>query len=108
LAFPLPAPSSNGRVYSSNGSGKVDQDMLLAEVEIFFSDAQVRSIDAFQKWLASPKSSAYSNTYAFGTNDTCSRFLCVLKSVHSFGHLSEQIRLFYTHRIAAPSSQPGA
>ena len=83
-----------GRLHSVHGSGKVDEDMFLTEVEIFFSDAKVRSIDAFQKWLASPKSSGYSNAYAFGANDTCSRFLCVLKSVHSLGHLSEQIRLF--------------
>ena len=92
-----------GRLHSVHGSGKVDEDMFLTEVEIFLSDASVRSIDAFQKWLASPKSSAYSNAYAFGTNDTCSRFVCVLKNLNSFGHLSEQIRLFHTHRAASPS-----
>jgi hypothetical protein len=78
--------------------------MFLTEVEIFLSDAKVRSIDAFQKWLASPKSSGDSNAYAFGANDTCSKFLCVLKNLHSFGNLSEQIRL-HTDR-AAPSLEP--
>ena len=95
-----------GRLHSVHGSGKVDEDMFLTEVEFFFSDAKVRSIDAFQKWLASPKSSGYSYLYNFRADEVCSRFLCVLKTVYSYGQLSEQVRLFHTHRAAPPSPKP--
>jgi hypothetical protein len=81
--------------------GRVDEDNLLAGVEIFLSDAQVRSIDAFQQWL--PLSSGYSLSNLDKFDDVYLRFLCLLK--HD-GIIMEQIRLFHSHRAAAASSQP--
>jgi hypothetical protein len=93
--------------HSLCGSGKLDQELLLTEVEVQLSELNLRSIDGFLRWLGSQSSYRYSRLYINSSSDAAFKLLCVLKYLQSIGLLSDQIQRFH-QRQAAEASKPAS
>jgi hypothetical protein len=87
----------------------LDQEFLLTNVEIYLCEVlKLRSIEAFEDWLASWSSNRFQNHLTYSIDDKPAKLLCLLKYFHASSHLGQQIRLFRSQCYAEKSSRPAA
>jgi hypothetical protein len=77
---------------------------LLTNVEIYLSEVlKLRSIEAFEHWMASWSSNRFTNHPTFSLDDKPAKLLCLLKHFHTSSLLSAQISVFRSQTSSRPA-----